>query len=48
MGLQGQMMIGGTPEVSSTNPEGFSDQYFVYRSENMMGAGTLFVKTAAR
>ena len=48
MALQGQMMVTGSPEVITTNPEGFSDQYFVYRSENMMGTGTLFVKTIAR
>lgn len=48
MALQGQMMVTGSPQVSTINPEGFSDQYFVYRSEHMMGTGTLFVKTAAK
>lgn len=48
MDLQGQMMIDGSPEVIATNPEGFSDSYFVYRSENMMGGGTLFVRTQTR
>lgn len=47
MDLQGQQMIVGSPEVVAVNDLGFADTYYIYRSENKMGTGTLFVRTAA-